>query len=134
MADLQLHIQALLGRFTNAALGDTCQRVGGDPTRKLGADDRLIGSAKLALEQGITPAYIAVGAAAAIHRYLKENEKTQTVENAVLVLQEVSGLQAEETLAKMILDCYGKLIGGATIRELCALADTAKAQSLKGII
>ncbi len=84
--------------------------------------------------QGKTPAYIAVGAAAAIHRYLNENEKTQTVENAVLVLQEVSGLQAEETLSKMILDCYGKLIGGATIRELCTLADNVKAASLNGII
>jgi len=29
------HIRDLLGRFTNAALGDTCQRVGGDPARKL---------------------------------------------------------------------------------------------------
>ena len=134
LADLHLHIQDLLGRFTNAALGDTCQRVGGDPARKLGADDRMIGSAKLALEQGITPAYIAVGAAAAIRRYLNENEKPQTAENAQKVLQEISGLQNEETLAMMILACYEKLLGGATIRELCTFADSVKAASLQGII
>lgn len=134
LADLQLHIQDLLGRFTNAALGDTCQRVGGDPARKLGADDRLIGSARLAQEQGITPAYIAVGAAAAIHRYLNENEKTQTVENAVQVLQEVSGLQAEEDLAQMVIFYYNELQGGATVGRLCALADRVKASSLADII
>ena len=134
LADLQLHIQDLLGRFTNAALGDTCQRVGGDPARKLGADDRMIGSAKLALEQGITPAYIAVGAAAAIRRYLNENEKMQTMENAAEVLQTVSGLQAEKPLTAMILEYYEKLLGGATIRELCAFADSVKAASLNGII
>ncbi|MFR5760943.1 MAG: hypothetical protein ACLUFI_04475 [Oscillospiraceae bacterium] len=36
---LMLHITDLLGRFRNAALKDTCKRVGGDPTRKLGAAD-----------------------------------------------------------------------------------------------
>lgn len=60
---LMLHITDLLGRFRNAALKDTCKRVGGDPTRKLGAADRLIGSSLLCLEQGVKPAYIAVGAA-----------------------------------------------------------------------
>ena len=53
-----LHTQDLLARFTNKALGDTCARVGGDPTRKLSAKDRLIGSSGLCMEQGIYPAYI----------------------------------------------------------------------------
>ena len=35
MIDLQEHITDLLYRFTNKALRDTCQRVGGDPARKL---------------------------------------------------------------------------------------------------
>ena len=47
-----LHITDLLNRFTNAALKDTCARVGGDPARKLSPDDRMIGSSALALEQG----------------------------------------------------------------------------------
>jgi mannitol-1-phosphate 5-dehydrogenase len=49
LAGIQLHITDLLGRFTNAALKDTCARVGGDPARKLSPADRLIGSATLAL-------------------------------------------------------------------------------------
>ena len=134
LADLQLHITDLLGRFTNAALGDTCQRVGGDPARKLGADDRLIGSSKLALEVGITPAYIAVGGAAALWRFLRENEKEQTVENAAQVLAEVSKLAAEEPLTVMILENYQLLLDGASILEMLTTADSRKASSLFGII
>ena len=97
------HIDDLLGRFTNSALGDTCQRVGGDPARKLSPEDRLIGAGKLALQQGIAPCHIAVGAAAGVRRYLAENEKEQTLENAGEVLAQVSGLNREETLVSVIL-------------------------------
>ena len=134
LADLQFHITDLLGRLTNAALRDTCQRVGGDPARKLGADDRMIGSAKLALEQGITPAYITVGAAAAIHRYLNENALEQKKDNALKVLQDVSGLGADDSLTGMILSRYEELICGATIQQLCTMADRVKQASLSGII
>ena len=62
----QEHIDDLLYRFSNVALGDTVARVGRDPIRKLGPDDRLIGSAKLALSYGITPRNACLGAAAAL--------------------------------------------------------------------
>lgn len=44
------HIDDLLYRFQNKALGDTIFRVGCDLMRKLGADDRLSGAIQLALE------------------------------------------------------------------------------------
>ncbi len=101
---LMLHITDLLGRFRNAALKDTCKRVGGDPTRKLGAADRLIGSSLLCLDQGVKPAYIAVGAAGAVYRYLNEAGVEQSKEEAAKVLKEVSGLEADSELAGMILE------------------------------
>ena len=131
---LQLHITDLLGRFTNAALGDTCQRVGGDPARKLSANDRLIGSSLLALEQGITPAYITVGAAAGMRRYLAENGQEQTVENALAVLQEVSQLAADAPLTKLILDRYEEICNGATLDALCAKAEAVKTASLHQVV
>jgi len=134
LSDLLMHMHDLLHRFTNAALGDTCQRVGGDPARKLGPDDRLIGSAQLVLEQGMTPAYITVGAAAALRRYLSENERAQTLENASQVLQEISKLDVQSPLAKLILARYDSLCQGATIAQLCADADALKGQSLKDIV
>ncbi len=46
--DLTLHIDDLLYRFSNKALGDTVFRVGQDLYRKLSPDDRLAGALKLA--------------------------------------------------------------------------------------
>jgi len=44
------HIDDLLFRFSNKALGDTVFRVGQDLFRKLGPDDRLVGAVKMALK------------------------------------------------------------------------------------
>ena len=50
---LQNHINDLLFRFRNRALGDTLFRVGCDLPRKLGPDDRLAGAIKLAVEMDL---------------------------------------------------------------------------------
>jgi mannitol-1-phosphate 5-dehydrogenase len=132
---LQLHITDLLYRFTNAALKDTCQRVGGDPARKLSPADRLIGSSKLILEQGMTPAYIAVGAAAGLHRYIKETEGAeQNVATAAGVLSEVAGLDAEDTLTKLILSYYEMLLGGCSLSDLCVKAEQIKHAGMTNVI
>jgi mannitol-1-phosphate 5-dehydrogenase len=60
------YAEDLLVRMTNPHLHDTVARVGRDPQRKLGWDDRLIGTMRLAWSQGILPRYYAVGAAAAL--------------------------------------------------------------------
>jgi mannitol-1-phosphate 5-dehydrogenase len=56
----------LLNRMTNPYLLDTIERVGRDPERKLGWDDRLIGTIRLALSQDIKPRRYALGAAAVL--------------------------------------------------------------------
>ena len=131
---LMLHITDLLGRFRNAALKDTCKRVGGDPTRKLGAADRLIGSSLLCLEQGVKPAYIAVGAAGAVYRYLNEAGIEQSKEEAAKVLKDVSGLEADSELAGMILDLYAYFLEGEPVAALRRAAQAAKTASLGKII
>ena len=55
----------LLARMTNPHLHDTVERVGRDPHRKLGWDDRLVGTMRVALGQGVRPLRYAIGAAAA---------------------------------------------------------------------
>jgi mannitol-1-phosphate 5-dehydrogenase len=50
---LQNHIDDLLSRFRNRALGDTLFRVGCDLIRKLGPDDRLAGAIKLTMEMNL---------------------------------------------------------------------------------
>ena len=56
----------LLARMTNPYLLDTVERVGRDPARKLGWNDRLVGVMRLALDQRIEPRRYAFGAAAAL--------------------------------------------------------------------
>lgn len=134
MADLQEHITDLLYRFTNKALKDTCQRVGGDPARKLSPSDRLIGSSLLALEEGITPAYIAVGAAGGLRRYLKENGGVQSMEVAKTALAEVSGLDPEHKLSKLILHYYEMILDGCSLTKLTAEAEKQKHASMQAVV
>lgn len=56
----------LLGRMVNPYLSDTVERVGRDPERKLGWDDRLVGTVRLGLSTGIHPGRYALGVAAAL--------------------------------------------------------------------
>ena len=133
--DIVNHINDLLHRFTNQALGDTCQRVGGDPARKLSPADRMIGSSSLALAQGIRPSYITVGAAAAVHRYINETEGFEQNEaDAVRVLAEVSGLDQDSVLAGMIMERYRMILAGADLKALRTFADEDKASGTNGII
>ena len=55
----------LLVRMFNPYLGDTVERVGRDPERKLEWDDRLVGTVRIGLQQGLNPVRYAMGAAAA---------------------------------------------------------------------
>ncbi|MBI2441687.1 MAG: hypothetical protein HYV35_09985 [Lentisphaerae bacterium] len=56
----------LLRRMMNPHLRDLVARVVRDPRRKLGWDDRLVGTMRLSLGQGITPRGYALGARAAL--------------------------------------------------------------------
>ncbi len=56
----------LLVRMFNPYLGDTVERVGRDPERKLEWHDRLVGTVRLALHQGLNPVRYAMGTAAAV--------------------------------------------------------------------
>ena len=123
-----------LGRFRNEALKDTCKRVGGDPARKLGAADRLIGSSLLCLEMGVTPAYIAVGAAGAVYRYLNETGTEQSYDAAKQVLREVSGLPDEHTLLKMIMQIYGLYLEGETVAAMRRYAQRVKTAGMHDVI
>ena len=134
LGSIVMHINDLLNRFTNAALKDTCQRVGGDPARKLSAHDRLIGSSLLIQEMGQTPAYIAIGAAAGLKRFLDEKEMAQNCENAKALLTQTSGLAEDSELVKRILCMYEMILSGATIGQLRRKADTIKAKAGKPVI
>ena len=51
-------VEDLLERYGNRRLNDPVARVGRDPWRKLAADDRMVGAARLCLAQGVHPTAI----------------------------------------------------------------------------
>ncbi|MFA5859853.1 MAG: mannitol-1-phosphate 5-dehydrogenase, partial [Elusimicrobiota bacterium] len=114
--DMDNHITDLFHRFQNKELGDTVARVGRDPLRKLGYNDRLIGSARTALSYGITPENIAVGIAAAL-RYdnpadpqaveLQKLVKTQSIAE---VLNKFSSLPVDSAIIKLVTKTFFNLI------------------------
>jgi mannitol-1-phosphate 5-dehydrogenase len=59
-------VRAYLARYADPDLPDTVERVGRDAGRKLAADDRVCGPARLALESGISTPALAVVAAAGL--------------------------------------------------------------------
>ena len=56
----------LIQRMTNPYLSDRVERLGRDPGRKLGWDDRLVGTVRIALRHGVMPRRYAFGVAAAL--------------------------------------------------------------------
>jgi mannitol-1-phosphate 5-dehydrogenase len=68
------YAEDLLDRMTRPNLNDQVARVIRDHVRKLGYDDRLYGTMRLALRYGIEPVHLATGAAAAILSLLKHRD------------------------------------------------------------
>jgi mannitol-1-phosphate/altronate dehydrogenase len=87
----------LLERMTNPFLVDMIERVTRDTERKLGWNDRLIGTMRVALEQSVTPGRYAMGAAAALARLDPATLEGHTPAGSVLdeLWREASPGQAE---------------------------------------
>ena len=65
----------LLTRMTNPFLTDAVARAGRDIPRKLGANDRIIGTMRLAIDYAAEPVNMALGAMAAVAVLLKEADE-----------------------------------------------------------
>ena len=122
---IMLHAGDLIRRFGNAALGDTCARVGNDIPRKLAKSDRLTGAALSCAEAGYHPTYIAVGAAAALRAY-----ETKDPAKDFETLSSVSGGEYHDD----VLDFYGMMSSGAPLSEIIAHADSLKTERYGRIV
>lgn len=102
------HVDDLLARFQNEALGDTCRRLARDPLRKLAADDRLTGAARLCEAEGVPPHALAWAIAAAL-RY-DDPEDPSAVEMQRILrsegfdagLQRITAIRTDENLAELV--------------------------------
>jgi len=74
-AGFKVSAEDLLERMTNPYLGDTVARVVRDAVRKLGMNGRIFGTMQLALEYGIEPTTMALGAMAGIAVLLEKADE-----------------------------------------------------------
>ena len=112
--NVESNVTDLLFRFQNKALKDTVARVGADPVRKLRRNDRIVGAALFAIEQGVDPAPIVKGILAALQFDRAEDATAPEVQQALkeqgiaYVLRHYMGLDENEPLYGMIEAEYNK--------------------------
>jgi len=122
------HIENLMERCKNRALGDTIYRVGRDLYRKLGPDDRLVGALNLCLKHNIHPVYIAVGIASALffkatdeHGRMYDNDRLfhekEMKKGARHVLRNICNIGNDDIIS-FIVKCYEKIKSGNSISDL----------------
>ena len=132
---LLAHADNLLYRFGNIALGDTVERVGKDTKRKLGSNDRLIGSLKLCEKFDLESKYIAIGIAAGMFfapetdessKELKAFAKANGVKETLKVYSDYQGKAVE------IIDAYYQMLNdGKELKDLIAYADNLCSKEIK---
>jgi len=102
-------------RFGNPMFFDTVKRIARDPVRKLGPEDRLIGSAKLCLSYDIFPENIAYVCGAALCYDFCEDasavelQKKISEQDVEKTLEEISGVDSKGKLGRKIIKSYFEL-------------------------
>ena len=95
----------LLERMANPNLNDLVWRVGRDHVRKLGYDDRLYGTIRLALECGLDPENLALGAGAGVLSMIKRRD---SLERPVPGLPRAQADLSKSGLEELLLGIWGK--------------------------
>ena len=110
--NVESNVVDLLFRFQNKALKDTVARVGADPVRKLRRNDRIVGAALFAMEQGIDPSPIIRGIVAGLKFNMPGDATAPEVQAALkeqgieYVIEKYMGLSKDEELFGMIKAAY----------------------------
>jgi mannitol-1-phosphate 5-dehydrogenase len=116
--DLTDHIEDLLVRFKNQALGDTVHRVGRDLPRKLSRDDRLVGAMLLCAQRKVPFTGIASVYAAALG-FAAPDEQGALHPEDLRFRQELLPLGIEEILRQVSQLDKDKEFDKAVIEALC---------------
>ena len=110
--NVENNVVDLLFRFQNKALKDTIARVGADPVRKLRRNDRIVGAALFAMEQGVDPTPVIRGIVAGLKFDRAEDATAPEVQAALreqgidYVIEKYMGLAKDEPLFGMIKAAY----------------------------
>lgn len=113
--EMQEYLADLYHRFENAALGDTITRVARDPERKLRPDDRLVGAARLLLDNGLEPKGFCTAIAAALLYNNPEDVSAVALQRRIdqegvsTVLEKLCRITPDMPIHQCILSAYAQL-------------------------
>jgi len=112
--EVETYTSDLYGRFRNRALNDTVRRVGRDPLRKIGPNDRIAGAMKLCLRQSVFPENICFVLAASLC-YNNEADSSSVAllemvreKGVEYVVKNISGI-TDERLVKRVSEIYKEM-------------------------
>lgn len=109
--------------LTNPLLEDSLERLGKDPMRKLGHNDRLVGPARLCKWHGIFPYYLSKAIARAFFYENPDDDSARRLEEMTrdrgvgAALTEVAGLERDPELVAMVHDHFVRLQEDSDRRE-----------------
>ena len=118
LSELGEHVEDLLRRFANRALADTVNRLARDPIRKLSPTGRLVGAARMVLEEGVMPVALSWGIGAALlfndgrDPVAVDLQEQIASEGVAAVLERVSHVRRDGPLGRMVLERYRHLVSG----------------------
>ena len=98
----------LLDRMVRPTLNDLVARVSRDCARKLGYDDRFFGTMRLALENGIAPRNLALGAAAGVVSLIKRQADEK---KRIAHLPKTPGELTRTNLGELLFAIWGAAAG-----------------------
>jgi mannitol-1-phosphate 5-dehydrogenase len=116
------YAEDLLERMVNPHLDDRVARVVRDPVRKLGWDDRIYGTMRLAVEYGISPRSLAAGAAAGLRSMVRRRDELD--ESPAALPDREDGLDAA-AVGKLLREIWGPAADGETADTLIELTQQA---------
>ncbi|MGB9681473.1 MAG: mannitol-1-phosphate 5-dehydrogenase [bacterium] len=112
---LEEYAKKVVSRLSNEKLGDTVIRVGRDPIRKLGPNDRLVGPALECERRGLPYEYLATGIAGALLFDYLEDEMAIRLQEKIRkegidrVLKDICNVLPDSSLGKKIKEKYSLL-------------------------
>ena len=104
-----------LNKLQDYTIVDSIERNARDPQRKLGKDDRLVGSARMVLSCGIRPENLCTAIACAVYYRNPEDSSAVALEKVVkeegidAVLEKICGIEPEGELGILIKDQIKKI-------------------------
>jgi len=114
-AGMDGYIQKTIGRFKNPEVVDFVTRVGRQPLRKLGSDERLLGPFHLAKRHGLPTKFLAIAIAAALMFRNEDDEqavelrKVEESDGIEGILKKFLNFENESEDYKEILNAYNNL-------------------------